>query len=102
MEEIKATILSVNNNEFYVEIPRGDFWENGTEAKFIICFSTKADKSAFLEQCKTYKDFELSGYRYSKFRIYNIRFTNMVRCRANKELDTTHILEDFFNGEVPF
>ena len=101
-EEITATIITINNNEFFVEIPSSEFWENNTEAKFIICFQTNTDKRNFLKQSRSCKEFSMNCYRYSKSKVHNLWFTNMVRCRAIKTLDSENILEKFFNDGVSF
>ncbi len=102
MEEIEATILSINNTEFHVEIPGSEFWENNTEAKFIICFSRKIDKERFLKQCQSFRKFEMNCYEYTDLKVHSVWFSNMVRCRASKSIDSVHILENFFDDGVPF
>jgi len=101
-EVIKATILTINNNGFYVEIPNSEFWETKTEARFIICFQTNRDKHNFLKLTRSCKEFSMNCYRYSKSKVHSLWFTNMVRCRAVKTLDSENILEKISNGEVPF
>lgn len=44
----------------------------------------------------------MNYHRYTICKLTNIWFSNMVRCRAIKELDCIHILEDIFSGEIPF
>lgn len=44
----------------------------------------------------------MNYYKYSRFKITNVCFTNMVRCRARKENDTIHVLKEIFGDEIPF
>ena len=101
-EEITATIITIENNDYYVDIPKGDFWENSMEAKFIICFQTHMDKHNFLNQCKNNRIFEMNCYKYTDLKVRSVWFSNMVRCRAIKTVDSEHILAKIFNGEIPF
>lgn len=101
-EEIKATVLIYKNAEYSVEVPSNECWENGIEAIFIISFKTSFEKQRFLKQYQKKDFFHIGLYIYSNCKVRSINHTNMIKCHALKQYDDSNILNDFFNGEIPF
>ena len=100
-EEIIATVLVYQNNEFMVDIPSAEYWTNNTEAKFVICFRNRIEKQHFLKIYRKRENFRIDLYVYSRCQMWNIHHTNMTRCQALRDYDDSHILEDIFNGKIP-
>lgn len=85
-----------------MDIPVAEYWTNNTEVKFVICFHTSIDKQEFLKKYQKGENFRIDFYAYSKCRVWNIKHTNMISCHAIRNYDDTHILQEFFSGEIPF
>lgn len=90
------------NIEYSVEIPINEYWTNNVEAKFVISFHNSMDKQVFLKKYRNRGNFRIDFYVYSKCRVWNIKHTNMIGCHAIRHYDDSHILQEIFNGEIPF
>lgn len=69
---------------------------------FVISFHNGMDKQRFLKKYRNRENFRIDFYMYSKCKIWDIPHTNMVNCHAIRNYDDTHILQEFFSGEIPF
>lgn len=79
-----------------------EFWENNTEARFVICFMKQSDKIDFLRNCKESKSFSIGYSKYTHCKFRSVLLTNIVRCHAEKSIDNDSVLKEIFSDDIPF
>lgn len=101
-EEITATVLVCKKQEYIVDIPYAEYWQNGIDAKFVISFHSRKDMKEFLASFLKTDYFEIGYDKYINCHIKQIWFTNMVHCYATKETNNERVLKEIFGNEIPF